>query len=88
MTEPELVTLLKKMRYDLTDLQGKVSEALRMAAALDLPDPGKHRCGGCGIVFRGAAGLAEHAYVSHGGPLPAHYERIEAAAVDAEEEAA
>ena len=80
--DPELVQLLKKLRYDLTAMQGKVTEALRQANALNLPGPVEHVCpdGVCGLKFRSAARLAEHVYVSHDGPVPAHYAAIEEAA--------
>lgn len=82
--DPELVVLLKKLRYDLTGMQVKVSEALRQAAALNLEPPNAHKCGNCGLLFRSAAKLAEHHYVSHDGPLPAHYDAIEKQAADDE----
>jgi hypothetical protein len=78
--EHDLVELLKKMRYDLTQLQGRLSEALRQARAMDLPEPDAYVCpnGLCGLQFRSATRLAEHVYVSHAGPVPAHYAAIEA----------
>jgi hypothetical protein len=78
--EHELVTLLKTMRYDLTALQGKVSEALRQAALLEPGDPGAHRCPDCGITCRGPLSLQEHAYHQHNAPVPDHWQHAEAAA--------
>lgn len=83
MTEdPELVAVLKKMRYDLTDMQVKVTEALRMAGALRLPSPDEFRCPDCGIECRHRIVLAEHRYHSHDGAFPEHWAAIEALAVD------
>lgn len=85
MTEPadhDLVVLLKKLRYDLTAMQAKVSDALNLAARLELPSPQAFVCQSCGIDMRAAAKLAEHLYHSHDGPLPAHYADAEARAAD------
>lgn len=82
--DPELVTALKKIRYDLTDLQGKVSEALRLVSALSLTPPAEFVCDHCGLRFGGALRRAEHLYVSHDGPLPAHWASAEARAADAD----
>lgn len=71
--DPELIIVLKKIRYDLTDLQVKVGEALRQAAALRLPAPMHFECCDCHIEFRSASKLAEHVYHSHDGPLPEHW---------------
>jgi hypothetical protein len=81
----ELVTQLKRLRYDLTEMQGKVSEALRMAAQLKLESAPPHTCPECktaGIThdLRTTAKLAEHRYHAHDGPLPNHYAKAEAAA--------
>jgi hypothetical protein len=79
-----LYELLRKIRYDATAIQGKVTDALNMLAALNLPDESRLRCPreGCPLAFAGPATLAEHVYNSHGGPVPAHYERIEALSED------
>ena len=75
--DPELITLLKKLRYDLTGMQVKVSEALRMVAALDLAPAVEHRCPHCSLVLREKLALAEHVYVSHEGPEPEHWKEAE-----------
>jgi hypothetical protein len=84
----ELVNQLKRIRFDLTDLQGKVSEALRMAGALNLEPHTPHTCPECkaaGNTFdlRTATKLAEHRFHSHDGPLPDHYQTAERLADDA-----
>ena len=77
MTENEhdLIELLKRMRYDLTDLQVKVSNALAIVGAWSLPDPQSVTCShpGCGARVRGPRTLAEHMYQLHGGPEPEHW---------------
>lgn len=74
--EPDLIVLLKKMRYQLTALQAQVTEALRQASDLDLPVV-EHRCPNCLLILKGPLSLAEHIYTSHRGPVPAHWERAE-----------
>lgn len=81
--EHELLIGLKKLRYDLTGMQMKVSELLRLAATMDLPAPTQRECQKCKATFRGPLSLAEHDYLSHGGPLPAHWARAEAMADEA-----
>jgi hypothetical protein len=71
--EHELMATLKKLRYDLTSMQVKVSEAIRFAASLDLPAPSQRTCEKCSAVFPGKLSLAEHVYLSHGGPEPEHW---------------
>lgn len=75
--EPELIALLKKMRFDLTAMQVKLSEALRMAADANLPEPKEHACVQCGVSFRGELALAEHHYISHSGDVPEHWKEAE-----------
>jgi hypothetical protein len=81
----ELVTQLKRLRFDLTEMQGKLTEALRMAGTLDLEPHKQHLCPECkdaGVTFdlRSKLKLAEHRYVAHDGPLPDHYAAAEEAA--------
>ena len=75
--EHELIVLLKKLRLDLDADRAKLSEAIRMAAALDLPDPTEHKCPSCGAGFKGNLSLTEHAYLSHDGPEPEHWKEAE-----------
>ena len=76
--EVGLAAVLKKLRYDLTAAQGKLTEALRMVEALDLEDAGNRvRCPRCGLKVTGARALAEHAYTAHDGPEPAHWLALE-----------
>lgn len=72
--------ILRALRYDLTAAQAKVTEALEVLARLDLPDPADTRCPTCGAGLRGKRSLAEHAYHSHDGPVPAHWIAAEAQA--------
>lgn len=84
MTSPdhELIELLKRMRYDLTDLQMKVTNALNMVAALNLPDPVSVICPrpNCGVRLRSERKLAEHVFQLHDGPEPEHWLTAEALA--------
>lgn len=74
--------ILKGLRFDLTSLQAKVSDALTLAARL-APPPALQRCPSCGLGFRSANKLNEHRYLQHGGPEPSHW--IEAATLAASE---
>lgn len=76
--EVGLVAVLKKLRYDLTAAQGKVGEALRMVAALDLPENAGDRvpCPKCGVKLPGPRTLAEHDYQLHDGPEPEHWKDV------------
>lgn len=78
--EAGLAAVLKKARYDLTAAQAKISEALRMVAAMDLPENAGERvaCPRCGAKLQGTLLLAEHVYNSHDGPVPAHWLELEA----------
>lgn len=79
-----LAAVLKKLRYDLTACQAKLSEAMRMVATLDLDEGAGDRvpCPKCLVKLPGPRTLAEHDYQTHGGPMPAHYHAIEALADD------
>lgn len=73
--EPDgLFELLRKIRYDCTAIQAKVTDALNLLAALNLPDTRAPRCGRCG--YRPGVNmpsLAEHAHTAHGAPAPPHW---------------
>jgi len=84
VSEQEHVTfeIARKIRFDLTAAQVKVTELLKELAALELPSEAP-ACERCGVKVRGPRTLAEHIYLSHGGPEPAHWLEIEARSVDA-----
>jgi hypothetical protein len=65
-----LVALARQMRYDLTALQGKVSELLRQLDELDLQPPVEVRCPDCGWSFTRLSTMQTHRYHHHAGPLP------------------
>ena len=73
----EILALFRKVQLDIRDALVKMGELQRMVAALDLPDPTERTCNRCGATFPGKLSLAEHAYISHGGPVPKHWERAE-----------
>lgn len=74
--EHDLLVLARKLRYDLTAMQGKVTELIRQLAALDLPVR-KFECSRCGVLFGGPLSLAEHIYVTHDGDVPEHWAKAE-----------
>lgn len=84
MTDHATITLAKKLRYDLTAMQAKVTDLLNELAKLNLDHDHGPECPHCGIETRGPKTLAEHLYVCHGGPVPAHYADIEARSVEAD----
>lgn len=73
MSEHETVRLARQIRYDLTSLQGKVSELLTALGRLSLDaEQERNVCPECGLVLVGTQRrIAEHRYVVHGGPDPA-----------------
>lgn len=71
--EHEALVLAKKLRFDLTSCQAKLSDLLRMLASMDLPEPSQRECPTCHAVFPGGLSLSEHDYLSHGGPDPEHW---------------
>lgn len=80
--EHETIVIARKIRYDLTALQAKVTDLLNELGKLDLPDPDALDCPRCGLPTRGPLSLAEHLYVSHEGPVPDHWRRIEARSLE------
>lgn len=69
MSDHPSVELVKKLRYDLTAMQVKVSELLRQLGELELSTPARLTCQ-CGSSFRSLQELQEHAYHHHDGGLP------------------
>lgn len=80
MADHEILALAKTIRYDLTSLQAKLTELIRLAALLEAPDPNANLCQVCGLRFKGSNTLAEHLYVQHDGPEPDHWLQAEAQA--------
>lgn len=78
-----LGAVLRKMRYDLSAAQGKLTEAIRMVDALDIGEEGERiPCPTCGVKLQGPITLSEHIRNSHGGPVPDHWLAIENASED------
>lgn len=78
MADHEILELARTIRYDLTALQAKLSELIRLAG--EKTDRETHTCPDCGLGFKGSMSLAEHRYVQHDGPEPAHWLEAEARA--------
>jgi hypothetical protein len=76
VTHP-LITLARAANYDLTSAKAKLSELERQLAALNLQPEKRHACPDCGLTFRSAFRLTEHAYTSHDGPEPEHWHDAE-----------
>lgn len=77
MTADDLYEMLRKIRYDLTAAQGKLTDVFAMLGELNVQDTPANVCETCGCAFRASALLAEHRYTSHEGPVPDHWVRIE-----------
>ena len=78
----DLYDLLAKIRYDTTAIQAKVTDAFKILAELNLADQPTATCPRCGLAFRGPNTLAEHLHNSHDGPVPPHWEAIEARSLE------
>jgi hypothetical protein len=72
----DVLEQLRRIRSDLTAAQAKLTDAMRLVAALDIPDPGRVPCPECGLEFSERR-LAEHLYVVHGGSTPAAWQDAE-----------
>ena len=68
--EPEVFEVLRKIRYDLTAAQAKITEAMRMLSNMNLaaPDDTKPFKCSCGFSFATEQRLATHQQNVHGGP--------------------
>lgn len=73
----DVYELLKKIRYDATAIQAKVTDTLKLLGELNLQDAPTASCPHCGIEARGPRTLAEHLYLSHDGPVPEHFVSVE-----------
>lgn len=78
LTVPDALELCRKMRMNLTQLQGQLTDVMESLAVLpaDAGTP-KAKCGMCGVQMRGPNALAEHVHLSHGGPVPPGWLRAE-----------
>mgnify|MGYP001558574639 CR=1 FL=1 len=69
MTEPEIFEILRKIRYDLTAAQTKVTEALNTLSLMNLPGPPpEFVCAKCGGSYPAEMALALHMQNVHDGP--------------------
>ena len=69
MPDHEILEIARKIRYDLTTVQAKLSELMRLAALLEAPDDDARTCPECGLHARAlpaSATLADHRYRAHG----------------------
>lgn len=82
----DLYELLRKIRYDLTAAQGKLTDAFSLLAELKIADVPVLHCVTCGLPFKGPRTYAEHVYSSHGGPLPGHWAELDELVAHAEAE--
>ena len=68
MADHEIHELAKKIRYDLTALQAKVTELMQMAAKLPEPDDDTRSCPECGLSIKAlpqGCTLADHRRRAH-----------------------
>ncbi len=70
MAEPEIYEILRKIRYDLTAAQAKLTEAFNMLAQMNLPVRADGPpCPHCGVFTAGERALAYHLQNVHDGPV-------------------
>jgi hypothetical protein len=82
--------LADQLQMDLRAASAKLVELRAQLASIDLGDTnaGRVTCPTCTATFSGDRTLAEHAYNVHDGPVPPHYEAIEARSLEPQEEPA
>jgi hypothetical protein len=68
MADHDILEIARKIRYDLTAAQAKLSELMRLAALLEVPDEDAGRCPECGMgagsLPQGVT-LADHRFRAH-----------------------
>jgi hypothetical protein len=68
-TQETLLELTRKLRYDTTAIQAKISELATAIAALNLPDETpRPSCPTCGIQKSNAQAVLEHRALVHQDP--------------------
>lgn len=77
LTPKDAVDLCIRIRMDLTNAQGKLTDVIEALAAIPEPASADRVCPTCGVKTRGPLSLAEHVHTSHGGPLPSHWVEAE-----------
>jgi hypothetical protein len=72
---------LKRIRMDLTAAQAKLSDVMKIMAALDMPEPREFRCPypACGIPLHTQRRVDEHLHQVHGSAKPPHWAKEDAA---------
>ena len=82
MPDPQqILEILRKIRYDATAIQAKLTEAMELVAMLPTDGVADYVCE-CGLRFNGPLSFAEHRYHAHDGPVPPHWEAAETLAED------
>lgn len=72
LTLAEAHALAERIRLDLTNAQGKLTDVLNALAAHPDAQAPRPACPTCGLKFRGPLTLAEHMHHSHQAPVPEH----------------
>lgn len=81
MTERHSIwQLADAIQMDLRSAQAKLVELRSQIASLNLPDETTLRCpiDTCRLPMKGPRTLAEHLHVNHEGPIPAHWQAVDA----------
>jgi hypothetical protein len=68
VADHEILEIAKTLRYDLTAMQAKLTELMRLAARLEAPDEASRTCPECGLSSRAlpaATSLADHRWNIH-----------------------
>jgi hypothetical protein len=69
VSDHDILEIARKLRMDLTNMQAKLSELMRLAALLEAPAEDARACPECGLHARAlpqGATLADHRWTTHG----------------------
>jgi len=69
----DLLGIARSIRYDLTACQAKLTDLMTAIGRLDVIPSGRTSCPSCSVSLDGPRKLAEHLYLQHDGPEPAHW---------------
>lgn len=71
--EASIRAAVRAMQTNARQLLARADDVLALLDQLEIPDSPGMRCPRCEIRVKGPRTLAEHLYVSHGGPEPEHW---------------
>lgn len=75
MTRTEALDLARRLRMDITNAQGKLTDIINYLEELPAQLDVSTVCPFCHTKQRGPLSLAEHVHRAHAGPYPEHWAR-------------